>query len=259
MEWLNDVKPNYYYWYNLGVTCAGGIESCSRGSPKWEVGEVVVSSLLLKYREEAYNKGEKIYLKLTKRNYLALIRESLCNMYLYMPLLDAYVYTYIDIPSLRITAYSPESDKMESTFSISAAPRVIPTFNIRVSSCTKAISFSICATNRSYYIKHAIATFIKIKKRHTFDVINLSNELNEEDLEVKYNTIESYANTNSNAIADFEAIVLQTQNIPLYKCETHWRAEHMLRERWDNRFGSRAKKTNCDSSSTTALAQIQKH
>ncbi|KAI7850502.1 hypothetical protein BDC45DRAFT_539236 [Circinella umbellata] len=31
-------------------------------------------------------------------------------------------------------------------------------------------------------------------------------------------------------MADFEAIVLQGQNIPLYKCETHWCAEHMLRE-----------------------------
>ncbi|KAI7854388.1 hypothetical protein BDC45DRAFT_605691 [Circinella umbellata] len=43
--------------------------------------------------------------------------------------------------------------------------------------------------------------FIKIKKRHTLDVISLSNKLNEEDLEVKYNSIESYANTNVDSLA----------------------------------------------------------
>ncbi|KAI7859185.1 hypothetical protein BDC45DRAFT_602049 [Circinella umbellata] len=43
--------------------------------------------------------------------------------------------------------------------------------------------------------------FIKIKKRHTLEVISLSNKLNEEDLEVKYNTIESYANTNVDSLA----------------------------------------------------------
>ena len=32
-------------------------------------------------------------------------------------------------------------------------------------------------------------------------MISLSNKLNEEDLEVKYNTIESYANTNVDSLA----------------------------------------------------------
>ncbi|KAI7853017.1 hypothetical protein BDC45DRAFT_536856 [Circinella umbellata] len=145
---------------------------------RWEVDGVVISDLLLKYREEAFNKGEKNILEtyqeepslnniflfddsnwicpdssleygfdrntwediIEECNELYLIHslskktESIIKKFtkLYIPLLDAYVYTYIDIPSLRITAYSPESakksDKMESTFSISAVSPLMLAF-----------------------------------------------------------------------------------------------------------------------------------
>ena len=67
---------------------------------------------------------------------------------------------------------------------------------------------------RPHTLSNGKTAFIKIKKRHILDVISLSNKLNEEDVEAKYNTIESYANTNVDSLARSNSQDGQKEIIP---------------------------------------------
>ncbi|KAG2216343.1 hypothetical protein INT45_005502 [Circinella minor] len=107
--------------------------------------------------------------------------------------------------------------------------------------------------------------YLTINKTAIIQIINHNNSLDEDECEAEYNNIEGLANRiistltksysqdestkvypdywanlddnkKQNAIDDLNAIVRQKYNIPFDECEVDWCSNHMLMERWNNRY-----------------------